>query len=163
MKLPINFPGFAYRNARLAVKRLAETLTICAARSKARMKSGAEPDCLTDFWMQETVKAEKEASARGDPPPPNSSTQEIGNHLLDFLFAAQDASTSSLIWAVALIEAHPSVLARVCDEVSRIWPLETPITSEHLHEMKYTQAVAREVLRLQSLTPQMRRGNLSKN
>ncbi|GMH01492.1 hypothetical protein Nepgr_003331 [Nepenthes gracilis] len=127
MKLPIDLPGFAFRNARLAVDRLIKTLSNCAAKSKASIVSGKEPQCLVDFWMQSTVKEEREAAVRGDPPPPHSSDEEIGGHLFDFLFAAQDASTSSLLWAVTLLDSHPEVLAKVREE--------------------YTQAVAREILR----------------
>ncbi|GAB2226762.1 hypothetical protein Droror1_Dr00022582 [Drosera rotundifolia] len=149
MKLPIDLPGFAFRNARLAIDRLVDTLTVCAARSKDRILSSVEPECLVDYWMQDTVREEKEAAERGDPPPPHSSNREIGGHLFDFLFAAQDASTSSLLWAVTLLESYPDVLARVRGEVSRIWTPDSdaPISGEQLQEMRYTQAVAKEVLR----------------
>ncbi|GAB2228686.1 hypothetical protein Droror1_Dr00022809 [Drosera rotundifolia] len=156
LKLPINLPGFAYRNARVARVRLAKTLSVCAEKSKAKILHGKEPDCLTDFLIQEILREEQKA-ARGDPPPPYSSNQDVGNHLLDFLFAAQDASTSSLLWSVILLEAHPDILARVREEVSQIWRLESqmPITCEHLQEMKYTQAVAREVLRYRPPAPML--------
>lgn len=140
MKLPIDLPGFAFRNARMAVSRLVETLAVCAAESKVRMTEGQEAMCLIDFWMQENM-AESE--------PAHSSSVEIGGYLFDFLFAAQDASTSSLLWAVTLLDSHPQVLARVREEVSVIWSPEsdTLITAEQLREMKYTEAVAREVIR----------------
>lgn len=65
------------------------------------------------------------------------------------MFAAQDASTSSLLWAVTLLDSHPQVLAKVRDEVAGIWSPESDalITGEQLREMKYTEAVAREVVR----------------
>ncbi|KAE8655324.1 CYP710A1 protein [Hibiscus syriacus] len=143
MKLPFDLPGFAFRNARLAVERLVETLTDCAAQSKSRMFQGDEPSCLIDFWMQETVREITESKTA----PP--SDYEIGSYLFDFLFAAQDASTSSLLWAVSLLDSHPDVLRRVREEVSSIWSPESDslIRSEQLREMKYTQAVAREVIR----------------
>ncbi|KAM7500671.1 hypothetical protein LguiA_025085 [Lonicera macranthoides] len=140
MKLPIDLPGFAFRNARLAVSRLVETLGVCAAESKVRMTEGQEATCLIDFWMRENM---------ADSEPAHSSSIEIGGYLFDFLFAAQDASTSSLLWAVTLLDSHPEVLARVREEVSVIWSPEsdTLITAEQLREMKYTEAVAREVIR----------------
>ncbi|KDP20456.1 hypothetical protein JCGZ_05301 [Jatropha curcas] len=149
MKLPIDLPGFAFRNARLAVDRLAQTLAGCAEQSKTRMGNNEEPTCLVDFWMQETLKEISEAKDAGKPTPPHTSNAEIGGYLFDFLFAAQDASTSSLLWAVALLESHPDVLARVREEVSGVWSPESGklITADQMREMKYTQAVAREVLR----------------
>ncbi|KAJ9172353.1 hypothetical protein P3X46_015601 [Hevea brasiliensis] len=149
MKLPIDLPGFAFRNARLAVDRLAQTLAGCTTQSKTRMANNEEPTCLVDFWMQETLREISAAKYAGEPIPPHTSDAEIGGYLFDFLFAAQDASTSSLLWAVALLDSHPEVLSRVREEVSSIWSPESDnlITAEQVREMKYTQAVAREVIR----------------
>ncbi|KAK6268494.1 hypothetical protein QUC31_012654 [Theobroma cacao] len=145
MKLPFDLPGFAFRNARLAVERLVKTLTDCAAQSKERMLQGDEPSCLIDYWMQETVREITESKAAA----PRSADEEIGSYLFDFLFAAQDASTSSLLWAVTLLDSHPDVLRKVREEVSRIWSPESDvlISADQVREMKYTQAVAREVVR----------------
>ncbi|XVF27343.1 hypothetical protein REPUB_Repub14bG0099100 [Reevesia pubescens] len=145
LKLPFDLPGFAFRKARLAVERLVKTLTDCAAQSKKRMLEEDEPSCLIDFWMQETVREIVESKTV----PPHSTNEEIGCYLFDFLFAAQDASTSSLLWAVSLLDSHPDVLHKVRKEVSKIWSPESDvlISAEQLREMKYTQAVAREVVR----------------
>lgn len=142
MKLPVDLPGTAFRNARLAVSRLVETLADCAKQSKAKMDEQQEPTCLIDFWMQETVRELRAGSA-------DISDVEIGAHLFDFLFAAQDASTSSLLWAVALLDSHPAVLAKVREEVAGIWNPESDslITADQLAQMRYTHAVAREVVR----------------
>ncbi|KAJ0016876.1 hypothetical protein Pint_09985 [Pistacia integerrima] len=85
MKLPVDLPGFAFRNARVAVQRLVDTLT-------------------------NTSKSWPPQRPPGKPPPPHSGDHEIAGHLFDFLFAAQDASTSSLLWAVSLLDSHPEVL-----------------------------------------------------
>ncbi|KAF4360166.1 cytochrome P450 710A1-like [Cannabis sativa] len=142
MKLPIDFPGTAFRNARLAVSRLVHTLSNCTKQSRERMMQGEEPTCLVDFWMQETLKEEDMAAE-------NVSDVDIGSYLFDFLFASQDASTSSVLWAVTLLESHPDVLQRVRDEVLAIWNPESDslITGEMLSRMKYTHTVAREVVR----------------
>jgi cytochrome P450 family 710 subfamily A protein len=149
MKLPIDLPGTAFRNARLGVNRLVKTLAVCAEQSKARMEKGRQPLCLIDFWMQETVRELADAVATGSPAPAYTNDLEIGSYLFDFLFAAQDASTSSLLWAVTLLDSHPEVLAKVREEVESIWSPESDslITAEQLGRMTYTQAVAREVVR----------------
>ncbi|XP_026451035.1 cytochrome P450 710A1-like [Papaver somniferum] len=100
MKLPIDLPGFAFHKARFAVSRLIEALGDCVKLSKMRLVSGQGPVCLIDFWMQEILKEMQETGSDANKMPPHSSNIEIGGHLFDFLFAAQDASTSSLIWAV---------------------------------------------------------------
>ncbi|KAL1211196.1 Cytochrome [Cardamine amara subsp. amara] len=142
MAVPINLPGFAFGEARRAVMRLVDTLSICVGKSKAKMASKEEPTCLIDFWMHSTI-------SENLPPPPHSKDREISCLLVDFLFAAQDASTSSLLWAVVLLESEPEVLRRVREEVARIWSPESNalITADQLAEMSYTRSVAREVLR----------------
>ncbi|XP_051136071.1 cytochrome P450 710A11-like [Andrographis paniculata] len=145
MKLPFDFPGFAFRDARLAVDRLVETLAVCAEESEKRMKAGEEPTCLIDFWMQGNLR---ECSEK----PFEYSFREIGGHLFDFLFASQDASTSSLLWAIAYLDSHPHVLERVRKEVLIHWSPDSDsvLTGEQLREMKYTEAVAREVVRIRA-------------
>ncbi|XP_047061264.1 cytochrome P450 710A1-like [Lolium rigidum] len=149
MAMPVDLPGFAFRRARLAVARLVRTLGDCARQSKARMRAGADPECLVDYWMQDTVRETDEAATAGNPPPAHTDDEELGGFLFDFLFAAQDASTSSLCWAVSALESHPDVLARVRAEVAAVWSPESgePITAEKIQGMRYTQAVAREVVR----------------
>lgn len=152
MSLPIDLPGCAFREARYGVKRLCETLATCAEESMERMRAGHEPTCLMDFYTQEVAREIDAAAEAGDPPPANVSTAAIGGHLFDFLFAAQDASTSSLLWAVTLLDSHPEVLMKVRSEVAGIWSPESnlPITADQLREMKYTEAVAREVVRIKA-------------
>ncbi|VAI82732.1 hypothetical protein VPH35_127167 [Triticum aestivum] len=145
LAMPVDLPGFAFRRAKLAVAPLVRTLGECVRQSKARMRAGGEPECLADYWMQALVK-EIDAAAT---PPVHTDDVELGGFLFDFLFAAQDASTSSLCWAVAALASHPDVLARVRAEVSAVWSPESgePITGEKIQQMKYTHAVAREVVR----------------
>lgn len=153
MKLPIDLPGFAFRNARFGVQRLAQTLSVCARESQKKMEKGDEPTCLIDFWITEYLRERAEtAENQGNIEVPPIDHKELGGHLFDFLFAAQDASTSSLLWAITLLDSHPDVLQRVRSEVANIWNPETdePISAEQLREMKFTAAVAREVLRIRA-------------
>ncbi|KAI8525825.1 hypothetical protein RHMOL_Rhmol13G0260900 [Rhododendron molle] len=72
--------------------------------------------------------------------------------MFDLLFASQDAVTSSLLWAVVLLDSHQEILEKVRHEVASIWsPKSSPlITADQLQEMKYTEAVACEVLRIRA-------------
>ncbi|KAL3500904.1 hypothetical protein ACH5RR_039997 [Cinchona calisaya] len=146
VNLPINLPGFAYRKAILARKKLAQTLDLCAQKSRKRMENGEEPSCFIDFWMQENLLREKDSD--------HLSHEELGNLLFTFLFAAQDATTSAMVWAIALLDSHPQVLQRVRSEVAKHWNPTTldidQITVEKLMEMKFTKAVVKEMLRMRS-------------
>ncbi|XP_062188246.1 cytochrome P450 710A1-like [Phragmites australis] len=149
MAMPVDLPGFAFRRAKQGVARLVRTLGDCVRQSKARMRAGGEPECLVDYWMQETLREFDEAAAAGRPPPAHTDDEQIGGYVFDFLYAAQDASTSSLCWAVSALDSHPDVLACMRAEVAAVWSPDSgePITAEQMAEMRYTQAVAREVIR----------------
>ncbi|KAE8689483.1 CYP710A2 protein [Hibiscus syriacus] len=114
LTIPFDMPGFAFRKAKLCCQRMVKMLIDCAAQSKSRMLEGDEPCCLIDFWMQGLVRVNAESKTA----PPHSTEEEIGSYLFDFLFAAQDASTSALLWAVTLLDSHPDVLRKVREEVS---------------------------------------------
>ncbi|RZC82214.1 hypothetical protein C5167_044994 [Papaver somniferum] len=152
--LPIDLPGFGFHKARLAVTRLVETLTNCVKQSKTKIQSGEKPVCLVDFWMQQLLKEIQENGTDSNEVP-HSSDVEIGGHLFNFLFAAQDTSTPPLLWAVTLLEKNPDILLEVRLEVSRIWSSESgkQITAENLREMKYTESVDREVMRYRATAP----------
>ncbi|CAN4080190.1 unnamed protein product [Withania somnifera] len=152
MNLPFDLPGFAFRNARLAVGRLVETLSVCVEQSLNKMQSNEEPTCLIDFWMQENIREIEEAKINGLQKPFEYTNKELGGYLFDFLFAAQDASTSALLWAIVLLDSHREILERVRAEVAKFWSPESeqPLTADMLREMKYLEAVAREIVRIRA-------------
>ena len=81
------------------------------------MKTTTDAKCLLDFWSIE-INEEIEAAAKAGTPAHKHTTDfEMGNTMLDFLFASQDASTASLTWIFALLDEHPEVLAKVCTAV----------------------------------------------
>lgn len=73
----------------VAPRRIARTLSVCSAASKARMFAGAEPACLMDYWAASLADELQQAAAEGRPTPEHCSDDEIGQHVFDFLFAAQ--------------------------------------------------------------------------
>ncbi|KAG5012538.1 hypothetical protein JHK86_024799 [Glycine max] len=73
--------------------------------------------------MQDTLREIKEAKLSGDMPQPFSTDTEISGYLFDFLFAVQEASTSLLLWTVALLELHAELLAKVREMTLRWWHL----------------------------------------
>lgn len=148
LAFPISLPGTTLWKAVKARENVVRTLTECARLSKLRMSQDVEPECLLDFWMQNTVKEIEEAKNAGLPPPPHSSDYDVACTALDFLFASQDASTASLAWTCALcLTDHPEVLNRVREEQHRLRPNGEPITPDLLASMTYTYQVMMEILR----------------
>jgi len=148
LAFPLCLPGTLLWKAVQARKKVVSTLTECARRSKERMGKGGDPECLLDFWMEKTVVEIKEAKASGDPAPPHSTDHEVACTVLDFLFAAQDASTASLVWTCALVLTNnPNVLERVRAEQLKLRPHDEALTTDLLGEMPYTNQVIMELLR----------------
>lgn len=152
---PICLPGTNVWKGRQGRFFIIKVLTKAAARSKERMRNGAEPECLLDFWSQQVLTEIAEAEEQGLPPPFYSADAKMADSVMDFLFASQDASSASLVWAVTLMAEHPDVLARVRAEQEAIRGanLDAPITGETLAEMKYTRQVVKEILRIRPPAP----------
>jgi len=146
--VPINFPGTALNKAIKARHRVVDLLKTCVVKSKKRMALGEEPECLLDVWMEDILPKNEERLANGEDPLPHTSDQEIAEVVLDFLFASQDASTSSLVWTIDLLHKHKDILEKVRAEQKRLRPTNSePITYDLVSEMEYTRMVMKELLR----------------
>jgi len=169
--MPFSFPGSTLWYAIRARKRVMALLSTLVAASKKRMKkaqtdTSEQPDCMLDFWMVETVaridewELAKAASSDPDsiPAPDHSTDYEVAHTLLDFLFASQDASSSSLTWVCHFLTKNPEVLARVREEQKGLDIADQPMDLTILNSMPYTRQVVREVLRIRApatLVPHM--------
>jgi cytochrome P450 family 710 subfamily A protein len=156
LAIPIYFPGTGLWNAVRAREKIVEMLDGAAAKSKRSMTAGNEPACLLDFWSQHMLTLVKKAQMEGiNEPPEHSTDHEMAEVLLDFLFAAQDASTSSLDWTLALMAEYPEIFERVRQEQLQVRPNGEPITFENVENMIFTRAVVMEILRFRPPAPMM--------
>jgi len=154
LAFPVDLPGTDLNKAVKARASIIHHLTGIAARAKERMGKGEDPACLIDFWMEGTVKAIEEAKAKGGPMPLHSTDHEVACIVLDFLFASQDASTSSLTFTLHLLLEHPTVLQQVRDEQAAVRrDPAAPIDLDTLARFTYTSQVMKEVLRCRPPAP----------
>jgi len=90
---------------------------------------------------------------------------EVASVLVTFLFASQDASTSSLVWVMELLAANPNVLQKIRQELHTLLNIPMPnketstgsnsdnhlkdinFTPEILAKAEYTRQTVLEVLR----------------
>lgn len=143
---PVYFPGTTLYSAVQARKKIIPILTVCARQARERMEKGEEPRCLLDYWMVEQISIIKEKGTC-----PHSEHEEVAHTVIDFLFASQDASTSSLVWTLQLLADYPHVLRRVREEVdhavARPGQPDRPITHQLMDELPFTRQVVKEILR----------------
>jgi len=158
LSFPLNLPGTALNKAIKARIKIVASLETIVKKSKARMsQEGAQPECLLDYWMEKMVRMIKEAEDNHTPLPEHNEDYEIACTVLDFLFASQDASTSSLVWILSFLAEHPEVLEKVQEEQLTLRPHDEPVTQDHVMQMTYTRQVVKETLRMvppASLVPQ---------
>lgn len=110
-----------------------------------------------DVWMESMLGTGKYNPEEGDEKEEGASTSErrqftddeVASVLVTFLFASQDASTSSLVWVMELLYSNPDVLQKVREELHRL--LEIPMPAQegttssnevnHLKDVNFTPEI----------------------
>ncbi|KAF3006115.1 hypothetical protein E8E14_002324 [Neopestalotiopsis sp. 37M] len=135
--------------------------TRCAAACKANMASGAKPNCIVDQWVLHMMESQRyrDRLAAGETVPDEEkpgnlirdfTDAEIGQTMFTFLFASQDASSSSTTWIFQVLAQRPDVLDRVREEnlAVRGGDRTRPLDDLAMYEsLTYTNAVVKELLR----------------
>jgi cytochrome P450 family 710 subfamily A protein len=134
LTFPINLPGTTLNKAIKAREKLIIELSELVEESKAAMRAGRTPHSLLDFWMEEEMRLSEKGEVTYD-------NEAVSFHVLDFLFASQDASTTSLVWAIDLLFRNPDVAELVRREQKALRPGDAPFTAELLEKMTYTNQV----------------------
>ncbi|KAK3313387.1 cytochrome P450 [Apodospora peruviana] len=131
----------------------------CAAASKKNMATtGAKPTCIVDQWVCHMIASEKyrqqiAAGHTAAPKPINLirwfSDQEIGETLFGFLFASQDAGSSSMTWLFQVLAQRPDVLVKIRKEnlAARDGDATKAFDVAMVESLTYTTAVIKEILR----------------
>jgi sterol 22-desaturase len=146
-----------WRGKRAADGVLAE-FTKCAAASKVHMAAGGKPTCIIDRWISSMIESKRYrddvAAGIEDVEKPSVllrefSDFEIAQTMFTFLFASQDASSSSTTFLFQILAQRPDVLDRVRQEniEARGGDVNAPFNLPMLESMVYTNAVVKELLR----------------
>ena len=107
-----------------------EILQTFVEASRVNTDAGAKPQCLLDLWME----VERDSGER-------LPADEVALHMLDFLFASQDATTSAMVWILVNLSERPDVHRRVLEEQEMLRPNDEPVTYESVGKMKTTSMV----------------------
>jgi cytochrome P450 len=99
-----------------------------------------------DFAGCEVLEAlAREACAQGEP----FSDQEMRDQIFTLFFAGHETSATGLCWIHYLLGRHPDIHEKLFAEVDRVLGSSLP-TAEALRELRYTEQVVQESLRLYS-------------
>jgi C-22 sterol desaturase len=122
------------------------------------MAAGGESTCIIDRWILSMYESkayqEKVAAGITDAEKPSNllrefTNAEIAQTMFTFLFASQDASSSTATWLFQILADRPEILDRVRQEnlEARDGNKARGIELKMLESMTYTNAVVKEVLR----------------
>ncbi|KAL7568016.1 hypothetical protein ACA910_004600 [Epithemia clementina (nom. ined.)] len=154
LSFPFPYVG-GLRQALLAKKRV-ETLVRdeLVPQARAHVLAGKPPRCLLEHWCAAIVQAAQERNC--DVTQVHGCTDDdIGRCLLDFLFAAQDATNSALVYGLDVLQAFPNVLQKCHEEIVHQVGLDGSIASLIGGEDKliYTGKVANQLLHYKPPVP----------
>jgi sterol 22-desaturase len=148
-----------WRGKRIADAVVAE-FARCAAACKVNMASGAQPTCIVDQWvlhMMESKAYREKVAVEGEEGVEKPSNlirefedEEIARTLFTFLFASQDASSSSTTWLFQVLAQRPDVTERLRQEnlAARGGDKNRPLDLGMFdNSLTYTNAVVKELLR----------------
>lgn len=85
--------------------------------------------------------------------PEQFSEIDMRNEVDTFMFEGHDTMSVSMVWTLLLLGHHPDIQAKVHQEIDLVWndvqlSDNQHLTSNHLRELKYLEAVIKESLRL---------------
>lgn len=141
------FP-FPYLNSGLhraiqAKNRIEKTIRDIVPKARAYIEAGNAPRCMMDHWSLAIIDAAKERGV--DPQDLDCCTDDdMARTVLDFLFAAQDATNSALTYSLDVLDAHRDVLERMRAEVAKVCGNGQVWTKKD--DLEYTAKVANQLL-----------------
>jgi C-22 sterol desaturase len=132
--------------------------TRCAHAARINMATGQNPSCIIDRWIISMIESkeyyDKFEAGNLDATKPSVLIRqfadfEIAQTMFTFLFASQDASSSSTTWLFQIMAQRPEILDRIRQEnlKARGNNRNEQLSLEMLESMTYTNAVVKEILR----------------
>ncbi len=77
-------------------------------------------------------------------------------NIFTMLLAGEDTTSNSISWTLFYLSQHPEVVNKIRKEANTVYfNDEAPTAFEKLSELKYTNAVVQEAIRLKPTTPQL--------
>ncbi|XP_022923280.1 beta-amyrin 11-oxidase-like [Cucurbita moschata] len=142
--LPINFPGFYFHKSLKARKRLYEILLSIVNEKRLMKKSKGESWEAKDM-MDLMIEVEDEDGEGMD-------NETIADLIFGKLFAGQETSAFTTMWAIIFLTDHPHIFQKAKEEqediISRRPSTQKGINLAEFKQMKFLSQVIDETLRL---------------
>jgi sterol 22-desaturase len=141
---PFPYLGTGLAKAVQAKHRLLDTIITFLPPAREYVRAGNEPRCLLEHWAVAILAAAK-AKGVGETEIPGCSDLDLAMTVMDFLFAAQDATNSALTAAADVLATRPDVVAKITQEVQQLdRPLYTMIRDSD--QLVFTTKASKQLL-----------------
>lgn len=144
LSFPFPYAG-GLRKALVAKFRIEKAIMALVPKSREYVMAGNEPRCLLERWSEAILSAAKE---RGCKPTEvfGCTDDDVSRCVLDFLFAAQDATNSGMVYALDVMQAYPDVFQRCHEEVTKQCGDSGSLTNHIRSGLPYIGKVANQML-----------------
>lgn len=115
LSFPIPYVG-GLKKAIQAKERIEHTLRNIATLAREYVTAGNPPRCLMERWALAIQEAQQQGTMPESCP---CGDDDMARSVLDFLFAAQDATNSALAHALDVLDDHRQVLAKLRREIDQ--------------------------------------------
>jgi cytochrome P450 len=114
---PFPYLGTGLWRAVQAKNRIEHVVEQIVPKAMEHVKNGGEVRCLIERWSVALLEEAKLQNVSNPNQLPYCDERNIGRTVLDFLFAAQDATNSALAYSLDVLDAHQDVLLKMRQEV----------------------------------------------
>ena len=84
------------------------------------------------------------------------SDTEIYGNVFSILLAGEDTTSNSISWAMYYLAQHPEIVLKIREEAKAVYGQAlVPNNDQELTQLKYTNAVAQEAIRIKPVTPNL--------
>jgi len=115
--------------------------------SKKRIKNNPELKTQPSNFLEALLLANENNVFNDD---------EVYGNIFTMLLAGEDTTSNSISWTLFYLSQHPDIVNKIRDEANAVYSNDDALTTfEKLSELKYTNAVVQEAIRLKPTTPQL--------
>ncbi len=85
----------------------------------------------------------------------NFTDEEIFGNVFTMLLAGEDTTSNTISWTLFFLSQHPEMVQKVREEVNSVLNNENALSFDLLADLKYTEAVCQESMRIKPVTPNL--------
>ena len=151
----LSFPCPYFGGLRQALKakfRIEGKIIKLVPKAREYILAGNKPRCLLERWSVSIMEAAKERGCKITEVH-GCTDDDVSRCVLDFLFAAQDATNSGLVYCLDVMQTNPEIFEKCHQEVRRVCGAKGAIATKVREELEYVGKCANQLLHYKPPVP----------